>query len=157
MSANEYSPHLPSGSHCYTGIHSMTGWFNSGSGHWVHHRQWMCWGGWRGEEVKHHSRPRAWAVQGSKAGVHASEWAVEGMGPCALGCVCACSVTQSCLTLRPHVHQAPPSMEYSRQEYWSRLPFPTPGDLPNPGIEPTSLVSPALAGGFFTTESPGSP
>ena len=107
--------------------------------------------------MKHHSRPRAWAVQGSKAGVHASEWAVEGMGPCALGCVCACSVTQSCLTLRPHVHQAPPSMEYSRQEYWSRLPFPTPGDLPNPGIEPTSLVSPALAGGFFTTESPGSP
>ena len=56
-------------------------------------------GGWWGEEVKHHSRPRAWAVQGSKAGVHASEWAVEGMGPCALGCVCACSVTQSCLTL----------------------------------------------------------
>ena len=151
MSENEYSPHLPSGSHSYTGIHSMTGWFNSGSGHWVHHRQWMCWEGWRGEEVKHHSRPRAWAVQGSKAGVHASEWAVEGMGPCALGCVCACSVTRSCLT------RAPLSMEISRQDYWSRLPFPTPGDLPNPGIEPTSLVSPALAGGFFTTESPGSP
>ena len=44
-------------------------------------------------------------------------------------------------------------MELSRQEYWSGLPFPTPGDLPNPGIKPTSLVSPALAGGFFTTSS----
>ena len=47
-------------------------------------------------------------------------------------------------------HQAPLSMELSRQEYWSGLPFPIPGDLPDPGIEPTSPVSPALAGGFFT-------
>ena len=46
-------------------------------------------------------------------------------------------------------------MEFSRQEYWSRLPFPTPVDLPNPGIQPASLGSPALAGGFFITESPG--
>ena len=38
------------------------------------------------------------------------------------------------------------------QEYWSGLPFPPPGDLPDPGIEPASSVSPALAGGFFTTE-----
>jgi len=45
-------------------------------------------------------------------------------------------------------------MEFSRQEYWSGLPFPTPGDLPDPGIEPTS---PALAGGFFTTKPPGNP
>ena len=52
-------------------------------------------------------------------------------------------------------HQAPLSMEFSRQEYWSGLSFPTSGDLPNPGIEPMSLVSPALAGGFFTTEPPG--
>ena len=37
-------------------------------------------------------------------------------------------------------HQAPPSMEFSRQEYWSGLPFPSPGDLPDPGIEPGSLV-----------------
>ena len=44
-------------------------------------------------------------------------------------------------------------MEFSRQEYWGGLPFPTPGDLPNPGIEPTSLVSPALAGRFFTTSA----
>ena len=45
-------------------------------------------------------------------------------------------------------HQAPLSMRFSRQEYQSGLPFPSPGDLPHPGIE---LVSPALAGGFFTT------
>ena len=49
-------------------------------------------------------------------------------------------------------HQTPLSMGFSRQEHWSGLPFPSPGDLPNPGIgmEPTSLKSPALAGGFFT-------
>ena len=47
--------------------------------------------------------------------------------------------------------QAPLSMGFSRQEYWSRLPFPTPGDLPDPGIELVSLASPVLAGGFFTT------
>ena len=43
-------------------------------------------------------------------------------------------------------------MEFSKQEYWSELPFLTPGDLPNSGIEP---MSPALAGGFFTTLPPG--
>ena len=46
--------------------------------------------------------------------------------------------------------QATLSMGFSRQEYWSELPFPTPRDLPNPGIEPVSLVSPVLAGRFFT-------
>ena len=45
-------------------------------------------------------------------------------------------------------------MEFSRREYWSGLPFPTPGDLPDSGIEP---ASPALAGGFFTTEPPRKP
>ena len=49
------------------------------------------------------------------------------------------------------VCQTPLSMGFSRQEYWSRLPFPPPGDLINPGIKPMSLVSPALADGFFTT------
>ena len=48
--------------------------------------------------------------------------------------------------------QAPPSMGFSREEYWSGLPFPSPGDLPDPEIEPTP---PALAGGFFTTEPSG--
>ena len=47
------------------------------------------------------------------------------------------------------------SMEFSRQEYWSRLPFSSPGHLPNPEIEPASLMSPALAVRFFTTEPPG--
>ena len=50
-------------------------------------------------------------------------------------------------------NQAPLSMAYSRQGYWSGLPCPSPADLPNPGIEPTSLTSPALRGGFFTTSA----
>ena len=50
--------------------------------------------------------------------------------------------------------QAPLSMEFPRQEYWSGLPFPSPGDLPDPGIEP---ASPALAGRFYTTKPPGKP
>ena len=50
-------------------------------------------------------------------------------------------------------YQSLPSMGFSRQEYWSGLPFPSPGDLPSPGIEP---ASPALAGWFFTTQPPGS-
>ena len=51
-------------------------------------------------------------------------------------------------------HQAPLSMVFPREEYWSGLQFPPPGDLPKPGIKPTS---PALAGRFFTTEPPGKP
>ena len=50
--------------------------------------------------------------------------------------------------------QAPLSMEFPRPEYWSGLPFPSPGDLPDPETEPPS---PALAGKFFTTEAPGKP
>ena len=50
-------------------------------------------------------------------------------------------------------HQAPLSMGFSRQEYWSGSPFPTPGDLPDPGIKPFSLTAPALAGRFFTTSA----
>ena len=49
--------------------------------------------------------------------------------------------------------QAPLSMGFSRQEYWSGLPFPSPGDLPNPGIEPKSRKSPPLSGRFFTTSA----
>ena len=51
-------------------------------------------------------------------------------------------------------YQAPPSMGFSRQEYWSGLPFPSPGDLPNPGIEPGS---PALRADTLTSEPPGKP
>ena len=52
-------------------------------------------------------------------------------------------------TPRTIAHQAPLSMRFSRQEYWSELLFPTPGDLPDPGIKPGSVRSPALAGRFF--------
>ena len=51
-------------------------------------------------------------------------------------------------------HQAPPSMGFSRQEYWSGLPFPSPGDLPDPGIEPGS---PALQADALTSEPAGKP
>ena len=66
-------------------------------------------------------------------------------------------VAQSCLTLCTPwtvAHQAPPSMGFSRQEYWSGLPFPSPGDLPNPGIKPRS---PALQADILTSEPPGKP
>ena len=68
-----------------------------------------------------------------------------------------CSVAHLCLTLWDPKGCSPPgsmSMEFSRQDYWGGFPFPSPGDLPNSGIEPGS---PALAGGFFTTEPPGKP
>ena len=53
--------------------------------------------------------------------------------------------------------QAPLSVEFSRQEYWSRLPFPPPEDHLDSGIKPTSLAFPALAGRFFTIAPPGKP
>ena len=53
------------------------------------------------------------------------------------------------------VCQAPLSLEFSRQNYWSGLPFPSPRDVPNPGIKPEPSVSPALASGFSTTDPPG--
>ena len=53
---------------------------------------------------------------------------------------------------RTVAHQAHLSMELSRQEHWSGLPFPSPGDLSHPGIKPASLASPALAGRFFTSQ-----
>ena len=61
--------------------------------------------------------------------------------------------SQVCLftTLWTVAHQAPLSMGFSRQEYWSGLPCPSPGDLPHPGIKLPSLISHALAGRFFTT------
>ena len=67
-------------------------------------------------------------------------------------CVLSCCHLQLFATTMPVACQTDLSMVFSRQEYWSGWPFPTPGDLPDPGIEPTSLVSPALAGGFSTTE-----
>ena len=60
---------------------------------------------------------------------------------------------QSCTTATLWIvpRQAPLSIGFSRQEYWSGLPFPSPGTIPDPGIQPESLMSPTLAGGFFTT------
>ena len=54
-------------------------------------------------------------------------------------------------------HHAPLSLAFPRQEHWNGLPFPSPGDLPNPGIKPESPAAPALADRFVTTESPGKP
>ena len=66
---------------------------------------------------------------------------------------------QACLFVTPWTvaHQAPLSMKFSSQEYWSGLPFPTPGDLPDTGIELPSLAPLVLAGRFLTTEPPGKP
>ena len=73
-------------------------------------------------------------------------------------CVCVHALSLSCVQLSGTpwtvARQAPLSMGFSRQEHWSRLPFPS---LPNSGTEPTSLVSPVLAGSFFTTEPSGKP
>ena len=76
-----------------------------------------------------------------------------------MACVCMLSCfsrVQHFATPLTRAREAPLSMGFSRQEYWSGLPCPPPGDLSNPGIEP---ISPALAGGFFTTsatwEAPG--
>ena len=71
-------------------------------------------------------------------------------------CVCVCARAQSCLTLcNPMDCQAPLSVEFSRQEYWKGLPFPTPGALPDLGIAPVSHASSVLVGRFFTTTPPG--
>ena len=73
------------------------------------------------------------------------------------GCVCVLScLVRVQLFAAPWTvaHQAPLSMRFSRQEYWSGLPFPSPGDLPDPGMETMSLAAPALSGEFFTTKPP---
>ena len=72
-------------------------------------------------------------------------------------CVCVRSVMSDSVTPWTVACQVPLSMGFPRQEYWSVLPFPIPGDLPDPGVEPASPVSPALASGFFTTPPPGMP
>ena len=66
------------------------------------------------------------------------------------------SCVQLFATLWTVAHQPPLSMGFSGQEYWSGLPCPPPGDLPNPGIEPC-LLSSCIAGVFFTTEPPEKP
>ena len=81
-------------------------------------------------------------------------------------CVCVCAHTHVHALSRSVMsnflwppwtvaHQAPLSMQFSKQKYWNKLSFPTPRDLPDPGIEPASFASSALAGIFFATEPPG--
>ena len=70
---------------------------------------------------------------------------------------CVCSVLSDSATPWTGALQALRSMGFSRQEHWSELPFPSPGDLPNPEIELMSLASLALAGGFFTDCTPWKP
>ena len=73
---------------------------------------------------------------------------------------CECSVAQSCPILCNLIDCSLPDSSvygFPRQDYWSGWLVPIPGDLPDPGMEPTSLVSPALAGVFFATELSGKP
>ena len=63
--------------------------------------------------------------------------------------VLKCSVVSDSAAPWTVAHQAPPSMGFSRQEYWSGLPFPSPGDLPDPRSQAASLGTPGLARGFF--------
>ena len=82
-------------------------------------------------------------------------------------CVCVCTHTHECAGVLSHVRllatpwiivcQAPLSIRFFRQEYWSGLLFPIPGDLPDSGIKLKSLVAPALAGRFFTSAPSGNP
>ena len=77
-------------------------------------------------------------------------------------CVCVCVCVHTCLVISVLSNsldpvdcgpQVPLSMGFSRQEYWSGLPWPLPGDLPDPGVESVSLRSAVLAGRFFTTSA----
>ena len=79
----------------------------------------------------------------------------EGLA-CFYHCACMPVCLVMCDSLEPH-HNPPLSMGFSRQEYQSGLQSPSPGDLPNPGIDPISPASPALAGRLFTTEPSGKP
>ena len=102
------------------------------------------------------------AQQSSVSGlfIFSSPKSLATIGLFAVSMCTVCSVTHSCPTLcNPWTtaHQDHLSMEFSRQEYWSGSPFPTPGNLPNPGIELMSFAYPALAGGFFTIAQPGKP
>ena len=73
--------------------------------------------------------------------------------------MCACALSCVRLLVTPWIvdHQAPLSMEFSKQEYWSGLLLPSPGDLPNPGIKLVSLVSPSLTGILYQLSHWGKP
>ena len=105
------------------------------------------------------SQPRDWTRIPHTAGGFFTVWTTREAQEYWSVCVCVCvwnhfSHVQLFTTLWTIVCQAPLSMGFSRQEYWSGFPFSSPGDLPNPGIEPSFLTSPALVGVSFTTLAP---
>ena len=113
------------------------------------------------KEMATHSSVLAWRIPGTgepdglpSVGSHRVRHDWSNLAAAAAYCSQSLSCVRLFATLWTVAYQAPPSMGFSRQEYWSGLPFPPPGDLPNSGIKPTS---PALAGKFFTTELPGKP
>ena len=94
--------------------------------------------------------------QGSPWNLVLNEFSIQVMG---VPCVGVCVLSHVWLFVTPWTvaHQAPLLQGFPNQDYWSGLPFPPPGDLPDPGLEPVSPVSPALADRFFTTGPPGKP
>ena len=104
----------------------------------------------------HWDNPEGWAGEGVGGGF-GTGWGVT-CTPVADSCQCMVSEMKSLSRVRLFAtqwtvaHQAPLSMGFSRQEYWIGLPFPSPGDLPNPGIEPRS---PALQADALSSEPPG--
>ena len=93
--------------------------------------------------------PRPWDFPGKNPGV-----GCHILLQCMKVKVKSLSPVQLLATSWTEAHQAPPSMGFSRQEYWSGVPFPSPGDLPDPGIEPRS---PAFQADALTSEPPGKP
>ena len=113
------------------------------------------------KEMATHSSVLAWRIPGTgepdglpSMGSHRVGHDWSNLAAAAACCSQSLSCVRLFATLWTVAYQAPPSMGFSRQEYWSGLPFPPPGDLPNSGIKPSS---PALAGRFFTTELTGKP
>ena len=113
------------------------------------------------KEMATHSSVLAWRIPGTEEpgglpsmGSHRVRHDCSDLAAAAavlLFCVLSCFIgLQLIVTPWTVAFQAPLSMEFSRENYWSRLPFPTPGNLHDPGIKPMSLLSPALAGRRFT-------
>jgi len=101
--------------------------------------------------LEHLSVAHAWILTPSDHSLYVGFWDPLSYSEILLTihvCVLSCF---SCVQL--FAHQASLSMRFSRQEYWSGMPCPLPGDLPDPGVKPTSLMSSALAGVFFTTNT----
>ena len=129
--------------------------------------QFSMWAGCRGpRSTARAGRVRRWAQRGGRRtqnlkggmglprGLAAGIINLNPLGQCL--CAWTCSVVSDFATPWTVARQVPLSMEFSRQESWSGLPFPTQGGLFDSEIKPRSLVPPALAGGFFTTEPLGS-